>query len=235
MRNRIALSVLILLAGWASDAVAAEPVLKVGTAGDYKPLTWQDPLTGTYEGRAIDLISTFAKDKGYRIQFVKTTWPDLMKDLTDGDFQVAVGGISSTPGRAEKALMSQPVARTGKVALVRCGEQGDYESLKEIDQPSVRVVENRGGTNEKFALARLKHAILIIVPNNQMPFDYLKRDKADVMFTDSIEAVYLEDQNSGLCAVFPDKPYTHSDKVFLFAKDETALQQEFNGWLAHRK
>ncbi len=217
-----------------TEPFLADTPLKVGTAGDYKPVTWFDEETGTYHGTAIDLIKAFAKDRGYKIEFVKTTWPTLMEGLESGLYQVAAGGISKTEARARAALLSLPVAKTGKVALVRCADKARFQSLDQIDREGVRVVENRGGTNESFAHAHIDHATLTIVPNNLLPFDYLREGKADVMFTDSTEAVYIQHQNGGLCAAHPDRPYTHIDKVFLFRKDEDALRDEFDAWLAER-
>jgi cyclohexadienyl dehydratase len=117
---------------------------------------------------------------------------------------------------------------------VRCDETEKFISLDAIDQAGIRVVENRGGTNQQFALSKIDRATIIIVPNNAKPFDYLKSGKADVMFTDSIEAIYRQKQNKGLCAVSPDKPYTRVEKVFMFRTDEAGLRDSFNRWLAAR-
>lgn len=210
----------------------AQKSLTVGTTGDYRPLTWRDPETGQYVGEAIDLVKGFAAAEGYDVRFVRTTWPTMMSDLMAGKFQMAAGGISDTPEREKEALVSDPVGTTGKVALVRCGDAAKYGSLETIDRPDTRVVENRGGTNQRFALTELGKAVVIVVPDNAMPFEYLKDGKADVMFTDSVEARYYETQHNGLCAVHPDKPYTHVDKVFLFRRDEKALHDAFDAWLA---
>jgi cyclohexadienyl dehydratase len=209
-----------------------EPILRVGTTGDYPPLTYHDPQTGRYSGQDIALIETFASDQGYRLELVPTTWPTLMQDLMAGSFRVAVGGISKTHRRATQALVSKPLAITGKVALARRGEEMRYASIKAIDTPETTVVEDRGGTNEEFALANIEHAVLILLPDNQMPFAYLLDRRADVMFTDSVEAVYRQQTTPGLCAVHPDEPYTRVEKVFLFRKDEVELRDRFDRWFA---
>ncbi|WP_136659791.1 transporter substrate-binding domain-containing protein [Nitratireductor sp. XY-223] len=225
-----------LFATFAALGVAfADPVLKVGTTGDYRPLTWYDTKTQSYEGSAIDLVEAFARDRGYEIRFVGTTWPTLMQGLTGGEYQMAAGGISKTDARLKVALASAPVEHSGKVPLVRCGDEQRFATLADIDKAGVTVVENRGGTNEKFALANIRNATLIIVPDNHQPFDYLRAGRADVMFTDSIEALYLQGKDSGLCAVNADHPYDPVDKVFLFRQDEGALRDEFNAWLKGRK
>jgi cyclohexadienyl dehydratase len=212
----------------------AQKTLTVGTTGDYRPLTWFDPKTGQYIGHAIDIVKAFASAEGYDVTFVPTTWPTMMSDLQAGRFQMAAGGISDTPEREEEALLSDPVGATGKVALVRCGDEAKYGSLDAIDHAGTRVVENRGGTNQRFALTEMDKAVVIVVPSNDMPFEYLKDGKADVMFTDSAEATYYARQHNGLSAVHPNQPFTHVDKVFLFRKDEKALHDKFDAWFAHR-
>ncbi|WP_051555886.1 transporter substrate-binding domain-containing protein [Kordiimonas gwangyangensis] len=141
-------------------------MLRVGTTGDYQPVSWWNTETQVFEGLDIELIKSFAAENGHEITFVRTTWPTMMADLQAGNFSIAVGGISSTPERAKVALMSDTIHLDGKVALVRCGEQEAYDSLEEIDAPTVRVVENPGGTNEKFARATLKTAKLTVLADN---------------------------------------------------------------------
>ncbi len=206
-------------------------VITVGTTGDYLPLTWYEQETNHYSGKAIELIRAFAKSEQLTIKFINTTWPRLSEDLRQGKFQVAVGGISATSKRAKDFLFSAPIRIFGKVALVRCGEEHLYSTLSAIDNPQVRVVENRGGTNEEFALAHIKHARLILVHNNFLPFQFLKERQADIMFTDSIEASYQQSKKQGLCAANIEHLYTRAEKVFLFHPNEKGLRDRFNQWL----
>ncbi|TNE61897.1 MAG: transporter substrate-binding domain-containing protein [Alphaproteobacteria bacterium] len=209
--------------------------IMVGTTGDYRPVTWLNTETGTFEGTDIDLIQRFARDNGLVLDFSRTSWPTLMDDLLTGKFALAVGGISRTADREAVALMSLPLEITGKVALVRCGEQESYSSLAAIDRAGVQVVENPGGTNERFARGHIRAAKLSILADNHEPFDWLKAGRADVMFTDSIEARYLEAQKTGLCAVNADQPFTRVEKVFLFHKDQAALRDRFNDWFTRQQ
>jgi cyclohexadienyl dehydratase len=210
----------------------SNPILRVGTTGDYPPLTYRDRRTGQFSGEDIALVEAFARDQGYRLELVPTTWSTMMSDLVSGSFRVAVGGISRTEQRAGEALVSRALAVTGKVALVRRGEEARYGSMEAIDTRETTVVEDRGGTNEQFALAHIRRAVLVLVPDNQMPFAWLLDCKADVMFTDSVEAVYRQQTTPGLYAVRPSAPYTRVEKVFLFRKDEGELRDRFDRWFA---
>ncbi len=212
----------------------AQAVLRVGTTGDYPPVTSYDAATGTFSGQDIALIEEFAQDERSRLAFVLTSWPSLLADLGAGRFAVAVGGISRTGHRQKLALISRPLAITGKVALVRRGEEQRYASLAAIDTPGTTVVEDHGGTNEQFARGHIKQATLVVLPDNQAPFAYLRQGKADVMFTDSVEALYRQDIMPDLCAVRPDQPYTRVEKVFLFRRDQCALRDRFDRWWVAR-
>ncbi|MEZ5788495.1 MAG: transporter substrate-binding domain-containing protein [Xanthobacteraceae bacterium] len=206
-------------------------LLRIGTTGDYPPVSSYDASTGEFSGQDVALIRDFARDQGYALEFVLTRWPSLMQDLLAGQFEIAVGGISRTQQRETLALTSQPIGFTGKVALVRGGEESKYCSLAAIDTAETTVVEDRGGTNEQFARAHIKRAKLTILPDNEAPFASLLDRRADVMFTDSVEALYRQQTTPGLRAVRPEQPYTRVKKIFLFRKDQKALRDQFDNWL----
>jgi cyclohexadienyl dehydratase len=205
--------------------------LRVGTTGDYPPVSYYEASTGKFSGQDIALIEEFARDQHYALTLVLTSWPSLLHDLLAKKFEVAVGGISCTEQRETLALPSQPIGFTGKVALIRRGEESKYGSLDAIDTAETTVVEDRGGTNERFARTHIKRAKLTIMPDNELPFAYLLDGRADVMFTDSVEALYRQQITPGLRAVRPDQPYTRVEKIFLFRRDRQALRDQFDRWL----
>lgn len=48
-------------------------VLKVGSTGDYAPMSMKDPATGEYAGFDVDLAKKIAAMLGVKVQFVPTT------------------------------------------------------------------------------------------------------------------------------------------------------------------
>lgn len=74
----------------------------------------------------------------------------------------AIGGITITEARLEQALMSDGYLGNGKTVLCRREDADRYRSLDAINRPEVRVMENPGGLNEKFARENLPDATLII-------------------------------------------------------------------------
>lgn len=207
-------------------------VIKVGTTGDYPPLT-QKTVTG-YSGQDICIINDFAKHFNYSLKFESTTWSKLSTDLNSGKFTLAVGGISGTPARAAQFNLSNPIESSAKVAMIRCSDQLRFNSFASIDNESVTVIENRGGTNELFALQHLTKATIKLVPGNYTAIASLTMEPpgADVMFTDDTEVRYHHVLDGKLCQANLVESFPQPSKVFLFSRNilGVKLQQQFNSW-----
>jgi cyclohexadienyl dehydratase len=212
------------------DEIIAKGVLRVGTTGDYKPFTYHDQAANTFEGFDIDLASNLGQALGVKVEFVKTSWPTLMKDFTEGKFDVGFGGISYTYDRAKKAYFSQPYLREGKTPITRCENAPKFQTVADIDKPGVRVIVNPGGTNEKFARANLKTATITVFPDNTKIFDEIVKGNADLMITDASETRYQQKLKKELCAVHPDTPFNFSEKAYLLPRDDHMLHF-VDGWL----
>src|SRR5277367_2006841 len=81
------------------DDIVKRGTLRVGMTGDYLPFSYLDKATHKFRGFDVDMAEALGKALGVRIEYVQTAWPQLMKDFEDGDFDVAMGGISITPDR----------------------------------------------------------------------------------------------------------------------------------------
>ena len=59
-------------------------VLKVGTTGDWNPMSVRDPATNKYVGYDIDIMTELAKDLGVELEFVPTDWKTLVNGIVAG-------------------------------------------------------------------------------------------------------------------------------------------------------
>ena len=149
------------------EKIMDQGVLKVGTTGDYQPMSYLDPDTGEYVGFENELTKDLAGEMGVEIQYVETSWPTLMEDTLAGKFDLAICGITVNDARKEKALMSNGYIVNGKTILCRAEDADKYTSLEAINRPEVRVMVNPGGLNEQFARENLPDVTLIIHDVNQ--------------------------------------------------------------------
>jgi len=210
-------------------------VLKVGTAGDYHPMSCLDPETGTYVGFDAELAEDLAKDIGVDLEYVKTSWPTLMDDTLNNRFDLAICGITVTDARKEKALMSDGYFKNGKTILIRAEDKDKYKTLEDINRPEVRVMENPGGLNEKFARENLPEATLMIHDKNEEIPSLIAAGEADVMITEIMEAGYYVGQDSRLAAPLIYEPFTSGQLGVLMPKGSEDLLEYVNGFLAREK
>jgi len=150
------------------DAVQKSGALRVCTPGDYKPFSLAKP-DGTYEGLDVDLAQSMAKALGVEAKFVKTSWPKLMDDFIE-KCDIAVGGISVTLDRQKRAFFSDAYMVNGKAPITRCENVKKFQTIADIDKPGVTVIENPGGSNERFARANFKQAKIVIFNDNTKIF-----------------------------------------------------------------
>ena len=205
-------------------------VLRVGTTGDYTPFSLKQP-DGSYAGADIDMAHDLAGQLGVEIAFVPTVWVDLLDDFLADKFDIAMGGVTVTAPRAEKALFSIPTFVDGKRPLARREDRDRFTSLEAIDRPGVRLIANPGSANEAFARANFKRATVIIHHDNASVFDELVAGRADVMITDGLEADHQARLHPELCAVPVAASFTRLEKAYMFARDP-AMKAYIDDWLA---
>ncbi|HVI45036.1 MAG TPA: transporter substrate-binding domain-containing protein [Chitinophaga sp.] len=225
----------MLLSCKGPNQVAQGNVLYVGTPGDYPPLTSYDTATKKFSGRDIDLAIVLGKYLHRNVVFIKTSWPTLQADLSAGKFDIAIGGISVNTERQKHFLFSDHIIEDRKVALMRTGDSAKFTDLQHIDVKGVRIIENRGGTNEKFAREHIRQATIIINEDNQQVFGLLKDSIADVMFTDETEAVYRQQLMPGLFVKrLNDSISPVFYKAIMLPESSIELQTKINRWLKSR-
>jgi len=211
------------------DTVQKTGKLRICTPGDYKPFSLQRP-DGGFEGLDVDLIQAAAKALGVEAEFVKTAWPNLMKDFVD-ECDVGVGGISVTLDRQKTAFFSSAYMINGKAPIAKCENVGRFQSIADIDKPDVTVIENPGGSNERFARANFKNAKIVIHDDNTTIFDEILKGNADVMISESAETIVQQKLRPGLCAVNPDKPLQYGEMAWLLPRGDAAFKAWMDQWL----
>jgi cyclohexadienyl dehydratase len=207
-----------LLAAACARSLPVEPVLRVGTSGDYPPFSVA--RDGNYEGLDVDVARRFAHDAGRRLEIVRFRWPDLVADLAAGRFDVAMGGVTMRPERAVVGTFTRPVTRAGVVVVAR----------GPLDGPRVRLAVNAGGHLERVARRLFPDARLVRTTDNRLLASLVTSGDADGVVTDEVEA-------AGIIAALPGAvehgPFTRDAKAYL-ARDP-AVVAELDAWLRARE
>ena len=230
------LTVGTVFAGHLED-IAARGTIRIGTTGDYIPMSYLNPKTGAYEGIDAELSQLIADSLGVKIEYVPTSWPTLTADTMAGKFDIALCGISRNYARAKTMAMSDAYGEGafGKTILCRKSDAKKYQSLADIDKPEVRVMINPGGTNEKFAHANLKQAKLIVHQENADIPRLVAEGNADIMITETVEAARYIELNDKLAAPLMKAPFTRHSCGILMQKGDQEFLNYINFVLAELK
>ncbi len=212
------------------SAIKASGTLRVGLTGDYAPYSLRGPDENIV-GADVTMAQSLAKGLGVRLEIVPTAWKSLTDDLVADHFDIAMGGVSVTADRAAVGVFSMPVMHDGKRPIVRCADKERYTSVAAINAPSVRVVVNPGGTNERFAKAHLPNAHVAVHADNRTVFEEIAAGRADVMVTDGAEVDYQVRRHPDvLCPATVADSFDHFDKAYWMTRD-TALKAAVDAWL----
>jgi cyclohexadienyl dehydratase len=193
----------------------ARPELRVGTSGDYAPFSI-GASPGAVRGFDAELAEAMATDLGSRLRWVIFRWSDLERELSEGKFDVAMGGISWQPGRAVLGYMTRAVARGGACLIG--------------DPNAARVAVNRGGALESWSHAHLSGRELVLVDDNRSLPDLLAGARVGAIVTDSFEQRIFRRPNWALKC---EPPLLR--KVYWVGPGHPDLSRRIDEWLvAHR-
>jgi len=159
----------------------------------------------------------------------------MTADLLADKFDLAMGGVSTSPAREAAGLLTQPYCVDGKVALIRLADANRYHTLHDLDVPETKVAVNPGGTNETFVGGSIRNAKVTIVEKNLAIAPLVADGTYDVFFTDGIEAAYDKRNDPRLTVMNESKPFTSVAKVYYAPKDGATLVAYINTWLAKRE
>ena len=206
--------------------------LLVGSTGDYKPMSYLNKETGKYEGFDAEMAESLAKALGVKLEYVPTMWKTLQADTLAGKFDVAICGITVTDARKAVMAMSDGYLTFGKTILCTKSKEAQFKSLDDVNQPSVRVMYNPGGTNEKFAKEFCTKAQLTMHEHNAEIPGLVGEGKADVMITETMEARRYAKDNPKVAAPLVDKPFTENHFGVLMQQGYPCLLGAVNEWMA---
>ena len=206
-------------------------ILRVGTTGDYKPVSFYNKTTNTYEGIDIELSELYAKEHNLKIKFIPTSWPTLLEDTMNNKFDFAICGITITEKRQQNALMTIGYLTAGKTFLMRKEDVDKYKSIEDVNRPQVRVMINPGGTNEKFALENLTNANITVHKVNEEIPELISKGEADIMVTEVMEGLVYIKEFENLAVPLYKTPFTNNPIGILMNKSRKDLLEELNKWL----
>ena len=70
--------------------------IRVGTTGDWNPMTFKDPATNEYKGFEIEIVRELAKDMGVKLIIVPTEWKTLVNGIVANKYDISTSASLSS-------------------------------------------------------------------------------------------------------------------------------------------
>lgn len=222
----------------AADSVLNEiiegGVLKVGTTGDWNPMTVKDPSSNDYTGYDIDVTTALAEDLGVEVEFVPTDWKTLVAGITSGKYHMS-GSASISPARAKVAGYSLSYVEVGQVPLILKKNAGKFKGWDDFNKSGVTVAATLGTTQEQYVKSFFPNATHRIVEAPARDFQDVLAGRADGHITSNIEANKLVEQYPDLMIVDVGQAKARTPLAMLLPQGDQVWINYVNHWIALRQ
>jgi len=192
-------------AGPVLDRIQSSGQLRVCIWPDYYGITWRNPRTQQLTGIDITLSAELARDLGVKLQYVESSFPKLIDDVTGDRCDIAMHAVAVLPARAEKLKFSQPYLRSDIYGVVT--RSGRIKAWDDIDKPGSLVAVQAGTFMEPVMAAALKQARLVVIKPPLTREQELEAGRVDVFMTDYPYSRRLLDNADWARLVAPPKPF----------------------------
>ncbi|MGF1698330.1 transporter substrate-binding domain-containing protein [Vibrio lamellibrachiae] len=209
-------------------------VLKVGTTGDWNPMTMKDPATNSYRGFDIDVTTELAKDLGVKVEYVPTDWKTLVNGITAGKYDIT-GSASLNMSRAKVAGYSQPYFYLAFVPVVQKKDLAKFSDWGDFDHADVKVAATLGTVQEKMVKEFFPSAQHVVIEAPARDFQELLAKRADVSVTSNVEAATLVEKFQQLAIVPVKEPRKPTPIAMLLPQNDQVWINYINHWVELKK
>lgn len=164
--------------------------LRVGTTGDFNPMSIKDTASNTYTGFDVEAMTQLATDMGVKIEFVPTEWATLVNGIVADRFDI-FSGASVSVARAKTVAFSNPYLYAGAVPVTAKKAGTKFTTWESLDNPNVTVAVLMGTVFEQQARAHFPKAKIRAVEKPATGYQEVLAGRAQATLTSNVEAATL--------------------------------------------
>ena len=212
------------------QSILANGELRVGTTGDWNPMSMIDPDSKERTGFDIDIANELASDMGVKVVFVPTTWKTLVNGVVADKYDMT-SSASLSPKRALVAGYSGSYFAVEDVPLMLRKHKGKYNIWKDLNNPSVTVAVTLGTVQEKRAEDLFDNSKIIKVSSPARDYQEVLAGRANISMTSNMEAAKLVEQYPELMIVPVQKGKNPTPLAMLLPQKDQVWINYVNHWI----
>ena len=207
--------------------------LRVGTTGDWDPMSVKDPATNSYKGFDIDVMNELAKDMGVKVKFVPTDWKTIVSGITADRYDISTS-VTKTDKRAEVAGFTETYYKYGTVPLVLKKNLKKFSTWESLNNKDVTIATTLGTSQEEKAKEFFPKSKLKSVEAPARDFQEVLAGRADGNITSSTEANKLVITYPEL-AIVQDGEKNPAFLAMMVSKDDKEWNDYVSKWINDKK
>ncbi len=215
------------------DQIISTGELKVGTTGDWDPMTMKDPATNKYVGFDIDVMNELAKDMGVKVKYVPTDWKTIVSGITSDRYDISTSA-TKTAKRALVAGFTNSYYKYGTVALVLKKNIKKFPTWDSLNNKNVTIATTLGTSQEEMAKKIFVKSKLKSIEAPARDFQEVLSGRADGHITSSTEANKLVITYPQL-AIVPDGGKNPAVLAILIDQSDQVWLNYVNHWIEIKK
>ena len=210
--------------------ILANGELRVGTTGDWNPMTMIDTDSKERTGFDIDMANALASDMGLKVVFVPSTWKTLVNGVVAAKYDIT-SSASISPKRALVAGYSGSYFAVEDVPMMLRKNKGKYNSWENLNNPSVKVAVTLGTVQEKRAEELFNKSEIIKVSSPARDYQEVLAGRADISMTSNLEAAKLVEKYPELMIVPVQKGKNPTPLAMLLPQADQVWINYVNHWI----
>lgn len=204
--------------------------LRVGTTGDFNPMSVKDPATNEYQGFDIDVARQFAADMEVEIEFVATDWKTLVNGVVADKYDLTTSA-SLSMARAKVAGYSDAYVEFGTVPMALKENVDKFDGWDSINNADTSVAVTLGTVFEAQAKGYFPDAQIVAVEAPARDYQEVLAGRAMVSVTSNVEAASLLKTYPELAVIPVDKARSRRPGAFLLDQGDQVWINYVNHWV----
>jgi len=214
--------------------ILSNGVLKVGTTGDWNPMSVRDPATNSYKGYDVDVMTELATDLGVELEFVPTDWKTLVNGVVAGNYHMT-GSASISPARMKAAGFSDSYIAVEILPFTTDDKLDRFSGWDSINSADVKVATTLGTSFEAMVREWFPDADITVVEAPARGFQEVLSARSDVFVTSNIEGSTLLTKFPNLRQIEIDAPRAPTPIAMLLPQDDQVWINYVNSWIELKK
>ena len=207
--------------------------LRVGTTGDFDPMSMKDPATNEYKGFDIDVMKELAKDLGVKVKFVPAEWKTIVAGITANRYDISTS-VTKTAKRAEVVGFTETYFKYGTVPLVLKKNLKKFPTWDSLNNKKVTIATTLGTSQEEKAKEFFPKSKLKSIEAPARDFQEVLAGRADGNITSSLEANKLVIKYPQL-AIVPDGGKNPAFLAMLVPKGDKVWNDYVSKWIKRKQ